>query len=443
MPTTADTMVLKFREVLAATETLAPDALAAYQANLLTPLVRHARNTTRFYGSRLAPLGTGDAVDLSRWSEVPILTRAEAQAQTAAMTAASVPPALGAVGTDETSGSTGRPLLFSSCALQTVAARALTDRLFRWWGFDGNSTMATYISRRKVPAPAPDGVTHSGWRLGYPAGQHHLLDMSADTDLQLDWLVKRQPRYLTAYSSTLRPLAERARERGVSVPLDRIIGVSSQLSEETRALCREVFGATVVDLYGADEAGTISTECPHCGQYHIAAETVLVEIVDASGNACKAGETGRVVITPLYAYATVLIRYEIGDFATVGDDSRPCAIRLPTLARIVGRFRNTFRLADGRIIYPLFSVAKLKEIVPLQQFQVVQTRYDRVEVRYVPLASGAVANHAALTAFLRQEIHPSIEVSAVPVNTIARSPSGKFEDFVSLVEQSEIKSPLA
>ena len=193
-----DQMVLKFRDVLAATERLPPEALQAYQRQLLLPLLQHARAHLPFYEARLAPLLRGADIDLERWFEVPILSRAEAQAATAAMTTAIVPAHLGRIGQDETSGSTGRPLAFSTNGLQAVAARAMTDRLYRWWRMDGRRTMASFISRRKVPAPAPDGVTFTGWRTGDPSGLHHLIDMSADTDQQIDWLVKRRPNYLMA-----------------------------------------------------------------------------------------------------------------------------------------------------------------------------------------------------------------------------------------------------
>lgn len=436
MTSRSDQMVLKFRDVLATTERLGAEELAAYQQSLLKPLLLHARAHAPFYAQRLACVFRGDEVDLSRWHEIPVLTRAQAQQATAAMTARAVPPHLGAVTPDETSGSTGRPLIFATNALVAVAARAMTDRLLRWWGFDGDRTMATFISRRKVPSPAPDGSLFAGWRAGHPHGRHHLLDMSADSDQQIDWLARVQPDYLTAYSSTLRPICERIRERGLELSIRKIIGVSSQLQPETRELCREILGARVIDQYGADEIGSIATECPQCGLYHVAAESVLVEIVDEAGKPCGPGETGRVVLTPLYAYATVFIRYEIGDYATVPGEASTCSVRLPALRRVVGRFRNVFRLRDGRAIYPLFSVARLRQLVPMRQFQIVQTGYDTLEVRYVPIEGDGQADAAELEAYLREALTSTVSVGVVPVDRIDRAPSGKFEDFVSLVGSS-------
>lgn len=428
-----DEIILKFRSVLDETEHLAPLELQAYQRKLLVPLLQHCRANIPFYAARLEPLFHGGVINVDRWPEVPILTRQQAQASTAAMATARIPESLGAIAKDETSGSTGRPLAFTTNGLQAVAARAMTDRLYRWWDFDGTRGMATFISRRKVPAPAPRGATYRGWMTGKPEGLHHWLDMSADTDQQLDWLLARKPDYLTAYSSTLRPLAERSRTRGAGLKLERIIGVSNVLTAETRALCRDVLGARIVDQYGADEVGSIATECPHCAHYHVAAESVIVEILDEEGSPCAPGQIGRVVVTPLYAYATPFIRYELGDYAVAGPADKACPVKLPRLSRIVGRFRNTFRLASGRTIYPLFSIARLREFVPMAQFQVVQTSVDAVEVLYVPLSGAGPPDMVGLTTYLRSEIDPSLTVAATAVASIERSADGKFEDFVSRV----------
>jgi phenylacetate-CoA ligase len=126
------------------------------------------------------------------------------------------------------------------------------------------------------------------------------------------------------------------------------------------------------------------------------------------------------------------IRYEIGDYAVAGPLKVKCPVRLPTLARVFGRYRNTFTLKDGRIIYPYVAIGRFRDFIPFEQVQVVQTDYDAIEVRYVPL-SKAKADEAGLQAYLRDAIDRSLNVRAIAVDEIPRSPSGKFEDFLSLV----------
>ena len=426
-----DKIVLQFCNVLAETERLAPDELQSYQQKLLEPLLQHARQHVPFYAQRLAPLFRGTAPDLSRFREIPILTRTQAQANVKALAARDLPPDAGPVETEETSGSTGRPFVHRRNQLLTLANLGLTDRLLRWWDFDGNKTMATFISRRRELAPPPSGATSRGWRTG-ASGLHHMIDMWADTDVQIDWLMERQPHYLTAYSSTLLALAERVRRRGVPLHFERINSVATAMSDEIRQACREVLGVNPIDQYGAQEVGLIAGECPVCGRYHLSGEAMLVELLRDDGTPCAAGETGRVVVTSFYNYAMPFIRYEIGDYAVAGPAKVKCPVRLPTLARVFGRYRNTFTLKDGRIIYPYVAIGQFRDFIAFEQVQVVQTDYDAVEVRYVP-SSSATADEAGLQAYLREAIDKSLNVRAIPVDEIPRAASGKFEDFLSLV----------
>jgi phenylacetate-CoA ligase len=429
-------MVTKFRDVLAHTERLAPEKLRAYQDNLLVPLVQHARSNVPFYQDRLAPLFRGDGVDLGRWNEVPIFTRAQAQRNTKALTAAALPPHAGPVETGETSGSTGRPLRYARNELATIATLGVTDRAFRWWELDGAKTMATIVARDRKMARPPEGTTETGWRVG-SSGLHHMLDMSADADTRIAWLRARQPHYLTAYSFALLEVARSAQERGVHFCFDRVISTGSAISDEIRDLCQDVLGRRPIDHYGASEIGLIACECPWCGRYHVNAETTLVEILDAEGKPCPPGETGRIVLTAFYNYAMPFIRYEIGDLAIAGPKRVKCPIKLPAVTRIMGRYRNTFTLRDGRVIFPHVPSTRFREFISFEQIQIVQTDYDELEVRYVPLDAARKPDAAGLEACLRDGIDASFKVRAVAVNEIPRSASGKFEDYLSLVPRGE------
>ena len=107
------------------------------QTALIERLIRHADAQVPFYrdSKRLKPLFRADgAFDFAGWSDVPVLTRAEAQDNEEALRAQSVPPDVGPVEDSMTSGSTGMPLRFRRTALQSVASEALLNRIFRWHG---------------------------------------------------------------------------------------------------------------------------------------------------------------------------------------------------------------------------------------------------------------------------------------------------------------------
>ncbi len=428
----AESMVLKFRDVLAETERLPPDKLRAYQNSLLTPLVLHAQRNVPFYKQRLVSYCQESQADLTRWSEIPILTRAAVQQNFDALSSAIVPPYAGQVKADETSGSTGRPVRYRTNELATVASSGATDRSFRWWSFDGSKTMASFVARTRTDTRPPEGATEIGWRAG-SAGLHHTLDLSADADMRIDWLRRRQPNYLTAHSFVLLETAERVLERGLRLPLEQITSIGTVLTDDIRQACFSAFGTRPIDQYGAQETGLLASECPWCGHMHVNAETALVEILDDAGAPVAPGATGRVVVTPFYNYAMPLIRYELGDLAVAAPERVKCRIKLPALARVLGRYRNAFTLRDGRRIIPYIPVAQLRQLISFQQYQIVQTDPASIEVRYVPLDRGKAVDRQALEACVRKAIDPSFSVQPIAVEAIERSPSGKFEDYISLV----------
>jgi phenylacetate-CoA ligase len=95
----------EYLEALAQTEWGTRAQLVQYQQQLLAQLVRHAYEQVPFYRERLACLfGPSGDVDLSRWGEVPILTRAEASLHAAELRALTLPETCGAVREMHTSG---------------------------------------------------------------------------------------------------------------------------------------------------------------------------------------------------------------------------------------------------------------------------------------------------------------------------------------------------
>ena len=195
------------------------------------------------------------------------------------LTASLVPPHAGVTEAGETSGSTGRPIRYLINELASVASLGATDRSLRWWDFDGNKSMASFVARHGDDARPPEGNVKKGWRVGF-SGLHYMIDLSADTEMQVEWLKKRRPSYLTAHSFVLHEVARRAREQRLDLRLERIISIGTVLTDEIlQRLHGSVRCAPDRSVRRAGD-GSARCECPWCGHLHIDAETVLVEILD-------------------------------------------------------------------------------------------------------------------------------------------------------------------
>jgi phenylacetate-CoA ligase len=398
--------------------------LQLHQADVL---LRHAVATVPHYRARF-----GATVSAADFADLPLLTAREVQEKQEELKSERIPAEHGAVAEARTSGSTGSPKRVLKTQLSQLFWHALTLREHFWHRRDFAGKLA--VIRRGAEGtsaswgPATAGVVATGPAVG--------LDLDMDLDAQLDWVHGQNPTYLLTYPSVLGGLARTALARGIRLPLLRQARTISEIVfAETRDLCRRAWGVPLADLYSSEEIGTIALQCPDHEHYHVQAETVVVEILDDQGKPCGPGQTGRVVVTDLHNFAMPFIRYDIGDFAEVGPPC-PCGRGLPVLSRIVGRTRNLLVTADGKRYYPFIGQSEYLDIAPILQHQLVQTALDVVEARIVMRDAPTSEQVERLQAHIARRMpEEGIRVQVVRVDSIPRSAGGKYEDFISLVDE--------
>jgi phenylacetate-CoA ligase len=219
------------------------------------------------------------------------------------------------------------------------------------------------------------------WKSEAELGLRIHLDIRSPTDEQYSAIRTAAPVYVNTLPSNLLRLGLEARCRDERPSVPFVISVAEYLAPEIRRLTQESFGSTVIDILSSAEAGIIAIQCPESGKYHVQSEIVLAEILDADDNPCGPGEVGELVVTPLYNYATPLIRYRSGDFAVAGLPC-PCGRTLPTLERIEGRREHRFVLPDGTRRLPPIDRVRISELLGHDEWQFAQTSADAVVLRF-------------------------------------------------------------
>ncbi|MDQ7905668.1 AMP-binding protein [Phytohabitans sp. ZYX-F-186] len=107
------------------------------------------------------------------------------------------------------------------------------------------------------------------------------------------------------------------------------------LSPARRDRIAALWGAPVVEEYGATETGSLAGECP-CGRLHLWADRALFEVYDPlTGRTAPEGR-GQLVVTPLFREAMPLLRYNMEDEVEVAYGACGCGWSLPTV-RVLGR----------------------------------------------------------------------------------------------------------
>ena len=434
VPPEPGALALALQFQLGRSQWLAPELLRAEQFRQIAALLKHAYETVPFYRERLesARFRAGDPVTEAWFTALPVVTRSQVRDAREALHSSHVPPAHAPVIVAHTSGSTGTPITCLHTSITETFFRAFNLRDQLWHRRDLGLKLAAIRSDRDVRGE--QGMNFSGWgpatTSAYRDGAAALLHSTNSLERQLEWLSEQDPAYMLTLGGNLLELAREMHRRGIRLPqLREAQTYGDALSPEARAECRALLGVRVVDIYSSVEAGFIALQCPDHDVYHVQSEGILVEILDESGRHCPAGAIGRVVLTTLHNFAMPLIRYEIGDYVEAG---APCACGrgLPVIRRVLGRERNLAMAPDGRRFYPSFMAGKWVHIAPLRQMQLVQKTRLAIEARIVASRSLDPAEERALAAGVQETLGHPYEITIVRVERIARSPSGKYEDFI-------------
>jgi len=284
---------------------------------------------------------------------------------------------------NSTGGSTGEPLSFHSTRDdQYNWGFAAAQRAYRW---AGNELGEKCVWLRWV-RPYRSKMEKFRETLAQFFERILFLDareMSAEKlTLFVRKLEKFQPAFIRGYPAAIYLLARFIEREGKPrLRLKAIITTSEQLYDYQRDIFAKVFQCETYSHYCSYEVHTIASECPEHSGYHIAAENVIVEIVDDEGGLVPVGDEGRILITNLHNYAMPFIRYDMGDVGVSSDKACPCGRGLPLLAALNGRTTDVIFTRSGRSI-PAIPYGFLISL-GVEQYQIVQETYERVVVKFV------------------------------------------------------------
>lgn len=414
-----------------------PEVLRERQLQQLALVLRHACETIPFYRQRFATA----RFDVTRFDprsesaaaaffQLPLLTRAEIQSAGDTLVTNKLPPDHGKFLSFGSSGSTGQPIKVLGSEVTHFFWGALTLREHLWHRRDLSGKLAairTMVESATMQGwgPATDAV--------YTTGPSATLSISNDIGVQLAWLVEQNPDCLLSHPSNVLALARRSLETGTRIEnLREVRTFGETLPADLREVCRQAWGVPVTDAYSAEEVGNIALQCSEHEHYHVQAENLLVEIIDAEGLPCAPGQVGRVVISTLHNFAMPLLRYANGDYAEVGEPC-PCGRGLPVLKRIMGRQRNMLMLPDGTRHWPSFPAKIWADIAPIRQIQLVQHSPRQIEAKFLIDQALTPEQQQRFIHALQQSLGYPFEIELRHVQQIERRASCKYEDFISLI----------
>ena len=352
-------------------------ALIAHQNKCLRNVVKRAYDSVPFYRQKFDAVGVKpeQIKTIEDLSKLPLVSKSEIRQRSNDVI--STDYSMDSLRVLSTSGSTGEPL--------RVFISKQEDGFRKAKHLRANLSCGHKFFNRWLTVTSPSHFSEVGGiqkRLHFYSPK--FVSVFWDVDRQISAIGGFKPQVLDGYSSSLAMLAREVRKKGVSGINPRIIFGGAELVDPvSRKIIEEVFKAPFYDQYATIEFERMAWQCPERSGYHIDADSLIMEFLDAEGDEVSVGESGEIVCTSLFNYAMPLIRYKVGDFGVPCDDECPCGRVLPLLSRIEGRSDSLLLLPDGRTLSPRTITVAMGSFhlnKYIEQFRVVQERKDRIEI---------------------------------------------------------------
>jgi phenylacetate-CoA ligase len=257
---------------------------------------------------------------------------------------------------------------------------------------------------------------------------------------QLKKAQKKKVKFFGGYASSLFVYANIAIKHQINLPLQGVISWGDKLFDHYKTAINKAFSnPTITELYGTTEGFVISATNSEGFHQQLMQQTYL-EIVDANGNEVADGEMGYVLVTRLDAFTFPLIRYYLGDLAIKAkvnnqtNNEKP----YPIIEKIVGRDTDIIQTPKGKFLIVHFFTGIFEHTPQIQQFRVLQTALDYIEIEYIPNHNFTINCLHQLENLMHTKANEKFSIKWKQVSEIPPTASGKPQLIQNLLAQRKI-----
>ncbi len=404
------------------------DELRDYQHAKLERLFA-AASSSAHYGPLLR---AGGADPFERLAKMPLLSKEMLRSSAAQLLTRAPGDAL----VFRSSGTTGTPSeIYYPREFHALELAVPEARNLRWAGVNFRSRRVMF-GARKICRIDQDRPPY--WRISPVEDMAYcsIYHLSPHTmRAYVEFLREYRPVVVMGYPSSLSVVAQFAIDNNLELPPAKaVITTSEPVTPDARRVMEGAWSCRLWDRYGAVEGCVFASQC-ELGAYHVSPDVGIIEILDANGQPCNAGELGEIVATGLHNTLQPLIRYRIGDAARWAIEQRcACGREMPILEAIDGRVEDMCITPDGRQTLRFDTV--FKGVTSIKLAQVIQRTADRFEILVVPTPGFGPRDVTQLQANMRDHVG-GVTTIVTPVDEIPRSSSGKFRAVISELTADE------
>ena len=337
-----------------------------------------------------------------------------------------------------TGGSSGQPLIFYYGRRRQASDAAGRMRARRWWGVEPGDP-EVYLWGAPVELDKTDRVKSLRDRLINQIVLNAFEMSVASMDEYVQAIQNFQPYCIYGYASSLALLAAHIQERGKELRLPKLKVVCTTgepLFDYQRKLISEAFRSPVANEFGSRDIGFTAHETPQ-GQMLLMSESIILEVLDESGQPVAPGETGEAVMTALESFAQPFIRYRTGDMVRMADETCRADRGLDVVTEVLGRSTDFIVRSDGTIMHALAVIYVLRAVAGVGEFKIVQHSLHDFEVLVVPNAGWQESGRVEIETGLRKRLGDDIRIDLRLVESIPAEASGKHRYVISRVSLSD------
>jgi phenylacetate-CoA ligase len=394
------------------------ETLIDYQEERLRLLIRHAYGNVPFYYDyfqkhHLVPSDIKKVEDLLK---IPVITKNDLRKHPGDYYMARNIPARKTIRLNS-SGSTGEPFTYYITPDAFSMSYACAIRGWYWMGYRLGETYAKLSQnpRSGYFKKLQDLVTRSDYMFIRDLISENLIDV-------IHRLNRTQPDFIRCYPDPLLFLSIMINDGNELTYSPKAINTTGNiLTRDSRGKIEKAFGAPVFDSYSC-EASAQFFEGPERKAYLASMEYAITEVIDNKGYPAKLGKH---ITTDLWNMAMPFIRYDTQDIIERSPGLVDSGIQLTAFSEIKGRNSDILVTPSGKyLIVHTFTIyfEYFREIV---QFQVIQSRPDRVKILLVVNDRYNSKTETAIARGLEDLIGKDVEIEIKTVSEIPLLPSGK------------------
>ncbi|ODM32276.1 hypothetical protein A6779_09100 [Marinobacter adhaerens] len=393
----------------------------AYQNERLYEMVRFCKQNVPYYQKLFAEHGLRDQdiTHIDDLHKIPVLDKDTLRKDQGNFRAVGSKPYI----LQNTSGSTGTPLTLAVDETTYKMAMALVVDHEEFHGVPFGARRATFAGRM---VQRSDDLSPPFWRFNRAENQRlyssYHLNRATFPFYQKD-LDSFAPLELIGYPSAISDIAgyyELTETRPQFRP-KAIITNSETLLSWQRERIENVFQCPVRDYYGTAEYVVFAGQDGE-GLYRVNPTLGITEVLTDERNKLQ----GDIIATSLTNYCMPLLRYRVGDSATLISESEGNV--QTRFAGINGRLDDYIETPDGRRIGRIDHI--FKGLTGIKEAQVIQETNEYCRILIVKESAESSLNEHVLQENFHARIGPEMKLFIEYTGQIPRAANGKFKSVV-------------